>query len=708
MFPGCAPLRRHLRTALLALGVGLAPASPLLADASAMPVLPSIGLGPPEGILLGLPHTDPVLAPHVAALHKAGQKLQAARSEDELRIARRNLEAILDGADAAVAAAAGPSGRLMAEYLSATLAHTEIVRSGSVPDRARHAVAIERQVAANADFFGTFLSGTEWSGVVTARQTSALARTIDHLLRAADEATRSGKHGTARENAALAFALAQAAYTGEAARGAVQRLRLSPGRDPAEALRHGFVHDLAGMIRETSWLQDELDFGALAWWPQAEAVARDAVAQSREAILSALATVDEIGLDVAAALYPAPLPLTTVQAALAPDEVLVLLVPSDIHVAVFAVTDDALHWHWSGADWVQLMDLVDDLRAGLGVADTRGATSLVMPDAPARSAAIAHRLYLELLGPAGALLEGHPRLMVTATHVMARFPFEMLVVTPPDPGADFASMDWLVRHHAVTHLPAVELVLHRMRPVDGPLRYLGFGAPDYNAASDAPLAGHPVTAMVAGLRPLPESADEVRAVAGLFDEGRAQVVLGADAVEAVLLQGQIDGTLGAVDVLHFATHGLARGDHPVAAEAFLALAPTVDHLQAPTLPTFNDHSLILGDGALWAREIAGLGMNARLVILSACNSAMPDPYTLHGLGGLAAAFLQGGAQRVLASHWPVNSRAAVEIVTAMMAADPGLDDPAMALRQALLAQIDRGGATAHPAYWAPFSLIGAP
>ena len=87
---------------------------------------------------------------------------------------------------------------------------------------------------------------------------------------------------------------------------------------------------------------------------------------------------------------------------------------------------------------------------------------------------------------------------------------------------------------------------------------------------------------------------------------------------------------------------------------------------------------------------------------------MPDPYTLHGFGGLAAAFLEGGAQRVLATHWPVNSFAAVEIVTAMMTADPGLDDPAMALRQAVLTLIDRGGASAHPAYWAPFSLIGAP
>ena len=44
----------------------------------------------------------------------------------------------------------------------------------------------------------------------------------------------------------------------------------------------------------------------------------------------------------------------------------------------------------------------------------------------------------------------------------------------------------------------------------------------------------------------------------------------------------------------------------------------------------------------------------------------------------------------------------------MMQADPALTDPALALQQAMLAQIARGGRRADPAYWAPFSLIGAP
>jgi len=703
-----AAIARPLR-ALLALCIALVPQQALRADPLPAPLLPVVALGPPEGILFGLPHTDPLLAPQMAALDKAGRALLDAATEAERHAARGRLAALLDGADAAVAAAAGPGGRHMAEYLSATLMHMQDARGvAAMTDRARLAVAIERQLSANADFFDDFLPGTPFGNVLTARQTSALGRALEHLLHVAADADRGGAAAQAHEIAALAFALAQAAHTGEAARGAVLRLRQAGGDDPFEVFRHDFVLRLARLIRETLWLERELDYGALAWWPQAEAVARAAVATSRETIMTSLATVAEINLDVAAAMYPLPLPAAAAQAALAPDEVLVLLVPTRFEVAVFAITREALHWHRTASDWAELLEMVERLRAGLGVADTRGALPLLVPEPPARMLALAHDLYAELLAPAAHMLDGRPRLLVTATDSMARFPFEMLVVTPPGPHSGFAEADWLVRHHAVTNLPAVELLRHRPAPATEPLRYLGFGAPDYRAGAEAPLAGLPAREMVAGLRPLPEAADEVTAVAALFGAGHARAVLGAEANEAVLLEGQIDGTLAGIDVLHFATHGLARGDHPAAVEPFLALAPTPLHLQEPRLPTFNDHDIILGDGALWAREIRGLGLNARLVILSACNSAMPDPYTLHGFGGLAAAFLEGGAQRVLATHWPVNSFAAVEIVTAMMTADPGLDDPAMALRQAVLTLIDRGGASAHPAYWAPFSLIGAP
>ena len=78
------------------------------------------------------------------------------------------------------------------------------------------------------------------------------------------------------------------------------------------------------------------------------------------------------------------------------------------------------------------------------------------------------------------------------------------------------------------------------------------------------------------------------------------------------------------------------------------------------------------------------------------------------LSGLARAFFYAGSRSVLASHWYVDSEAAVALVTGSFAElkrDPGLGR-AGALQQAMLALIASGGRKAHPANWAPFVVVG--
>jgi CHAT domain-containing protein len=61
------------------------------------------------------------------------------------------------------------------------------------------------------------------------------------------------------------------------------------------------------------------------------------------------------------------------------------------------------------------------------------------------------------------------------------------------------------------------------------------------------------------------------------------------------------------------------------------------------------------------------------------------------------------------SHWPVNSAAAVALASgavSALAAQPDLGKPG-ALRQAMLAEIEKGGTHADPVNWAPFIVVGA-
>jgi CHAT domain-containing protein len=110
-----------------------------------------------------------------------------------------------------------------------------------------------------------------------------------------------------------------------------------------------------------------------------------------------------------------------------------------------------------------------------------------------------------------------------------------------------------------------------------------------------------------------------------------------------------------------------------------------------------------------------LKLDADWVILSACNTAAPDGSEgAEGLSGLAKAFFYAGARAVLVSHWPVNSRATVRLITGTieaLAREPAIGR-AEALRRATLAMIDTAAGTpgseyfSHPMFWAPFVIVG--
>ena len=76
---------------------------------------------------------------------------------------------------------------------------------------------------------------------------------------------------------------------------------------------------------------------------------------------------------------------------------------------------------------------------------------------------------------------------------------------------------------------------------------------------------------------------------------------------------------------------------------------------------------------------------------------------------MARAFIYAQARSLLVSHWAVYSNATVKLITATareMARDPKVGR-AEALRRSMLALIDKGEPhEAHPAFWAPFAVVG--
>ena len=125
----------------------------------------------------------------------------------------------------------------------------------------------------------------------------------------------------------------------------------------------------------------------------------------------------------------------------------------------------------------------------------------------------------------------------------------------------------------------------------------------------------------------------------------------------------------------------------------------------------------MDDGLLTASEAAALDLNARWVILSACNTATADSAPgSDALSGLARSFLYSGAQSLLASHWRVADDASAALTLQAVTAGGRGVKQAQALQlsqRAVRSGMGTDGKRiaqwkphwAHPSAWAPFTLI---
>ena len=143
--------------------------------------------------------------------------------------------------------------------------------------------------------------------------------------------------------------------------------------------------------------------------------------------------------------------------------------------------------------------------------------------------------------------------------------------------------------------------------------------------------------LAAALPQLPDTADELNAVARDLGAAASDIHLGSDASETTVKRTR----LADYRIVYFATHGLVAGDIKGLGEPALALS-------IPAQPSDLD------DGLLTASEVAQLKLNADWVVLSACNTAAADRPGAQALSGLARALFYAEAQALLVSHRSVD------------------------------------------------------
>jgi CHAT domain-containing protein/tetratricopeptide (TPR) repeat protein len=313
-----------------------------------------------------------------------------------------------------------------------------------------------------------------------------------------------------------------------------------------------------------------------------------------------------------------------------------------------------------------------------------------------------------ILGPVVAEL-GRKRLVIVSDGVLQYLPFGAL----PNPAAGSATLKRrpLIADHEVIYLPSASVLAAMRREMSGRRRAARTVAvlsdpvfqPDDPRVKRVKLSEEKAngdesrtesdllrSAKETGLTSferLIHTRKEAEAIVALAPPKQGFKALDFAASRATVMNAGLDQ----YRVVHFATHGLLNSRRPELSGIVLSLVDEAGRAQ---------------EGFLRAYEIYNLKLNAELVVLSACSTALGKEIKGEGLAGLTRGFIYAGTPRVIASLWNVRDEATAELMKRfyrnMLA---GKSSPAAALREAQISMW-REPRWAAPYYWAGFVLQG--
>ncbi|MBN3875718.1 MULTISPECIES: tetratricopeptide repeat protein [unclassified Nostoc] len=283
------------------------------------------------------------------------------------------------------------------------------------------------------------------------------------------------------------------------------------------------------------------------------------------------------------------------------------------------------------------------------------------------------QLYKLLIDPIAGLLPSDPN-----SHVIFIPQGQLFLV--PFPALQDANGKYLIEKHTILTAPAIQVLnlthQQRLKPHPADLQ-------------EALVVGNPTMPKVTTklgdspqqLSNLPGSEGEANEIAKLF---KTKAFIGNQAIKAKILP-----KLSQAKIVHLATHGLLDDFKGLGVPGAIALAPSGNGE--------------LNDGLLTANEILDLKLNADLVVLSACDTALGQ-ITGDGVIGLSRSLITAGTPSVIVSLWSVPDAPTAELMTEFYRnwRERKLDK-AQALRQAMLKTMENHP---NPKDWAAFTLIG--
>lgn len=187
---------------------------------------------------------------------------------------------------------------------------------------------------------------------------------------------------------------------------------------------------------------------------------------------------------------------------------------------------------------------------------------------------------------------------------------------------------------------------------------------------------------------LPGSRDEASAISMLVPPTQRLVLLDF----AADLKAATSSELAHYRIVHFSTHGISNSIHPDLSGVVFSLV---------------DENGKSREGFLRLGHIYDLDLNADLVVLSACETAIGKEVRGEGLIALTNGFMHAGSRSVAATLWSVSDQATFELMRRFYQRMLGSRKlrPAAALREAQI-EMSKSSMYKAPFYWAAFTIQG--
>ena len=377
--------------------------------------------------------------------------------------------------------------------------------------------------------------------------------------------------------------------------------------------------------------------------------------------------------------YPVPVTVAELQGkVLSKEEVLLEYFIASQGVFCFVVTTDSFEVVKLAVSEADLINRVETLLENIRPGYARG---------EGYDRFSAGQLYDILVKPFEKAIEGRT-LIIVPDDILARLPFEALVI------AKEGKRSYLFEKYVVKYIQSssvLALLRTHGNSAQTSERFIGFGDPVYdyenfkrrkqeNAVS---VSGRGIAGLGVRLGRLEASGDEIRAIKRLFQKKKIK--------EKTFLREEArkDYAKGVgmdqYGYIHFSMHGI--------------VTPKLQAIAFSQIPGSSDDCL------LTVSEIMNLRYNARLVVLSACQTGLGRPERGEGIIGLTRAVMYAGSSATVVSLWNVDDNGTKELMTQLYKnIIQKKASKAEALRQAkhdLLKTQYR-----HPLFWAAFVLYG--